>query len=74
MQQIERYYEVLQYEKIKDLQNMGMVVGNAVAYGEGHLKGEKFAEFIKNLDPRTKKDVNNNIELMKQQGLPIEDV
>ena len=73
LQQINKYYERIQLQKMREAQLQGIVTMYAVARAFGSIKAGEFKSFLDKLDPRTKEDINKAIDKMKSKKLNIED-
>jgi hypothetical protein len=72
LQEIKKYYEVIQRQKLRDLQLHTTATLYAVGAAFGTVKKEKYREFMEMLSMK-KKDVHKSLDEMKGKGLPIED-
>jgi hypothetical protein len=70
--QIRKYYEIIQKQKLRDVQMQAIAVFNAVGTAFGSIKMQSFKEFLGALSMK-KKDLHRALDEMKSKGLPIED-
>ena len=72
VQQINRYYELIQEQKNRDLYMHTVATLNSVGYAFGTLKKETFKKFLDML-VRFKVNTDKDFEKLKQMDLPVED-
>ncbi len=72
VQQIMKYCEIIQKQKIREVQLDGIVDMYSMATAFGSVKYKDFISFLKGL---AKEDINmdDTLREMKKQGLPIEE-
>lgn len=71
-EQIRRYCEIIQEQKLKELQLNTIATLKAVAYAFGSMKKEDFIDFLDSLHEK-EKDINRQLEKAKREDWPIEE-
>lgn len=77
LDQIQRYYEVLNETRAIDYELMTISVFHAVAAGNGNMKiadFNKFLEKFRGMNRKSRQDVNKTLRDMKKKGFNIEEV
>ena len=72
VQQIIRYAEIIQGQKITDLQLHAIAMVYAVGAGMGTIKFEEFHRFLNSLKGK-KEDVKKTLDRAKEAGVIVED-
>lgn len=73
LSQIKRYYDTIFEAKKYDFLMFASSVFYASATAQGTMKPERFQDFLNMFEPYKRINVKKSIELMKKDGLPIEE-
>lgn len=73
MDQLVRYYEVLNERKREDLYNNSLAMVMAFGRVYGTVKRKQWTDFMESLKKSVPQDVHKEFKKMQQQGLPVED-
>lgn len=72
VEQITKYCDIIQKQKLREAQLNGIVMLQAVATAFGSLKYADFKKFLDSLSMK-KQDINKALDEAKKAGLPIEE-
>ena len=70
MEQVNRYYEIVYRQKLRDLKMQTISTLKAVGYAFGGVKQKDFMDFLDSLEKTEKK---LDIDEVKRAGIPVED-
>lgn len=73
MRQVQRYCEVIADLKSRDLRRTVEGMYHAVAAGMGNMKANVFEDYIEKICPSEKMSSKKSLEIMKSEGLPVEE-